>query len=387
MSKFPNNLSKRLQDRTNNNSFRELQAPKDGIDFYSNDYLGFSSSETIFSEATKLCEKHQLKQNGATGSRLISGNHKLFELTEYFLAEFHQAESALIFNSGYDANLGFFSSVPQKGDFIFYDELIHASIRDGISLSNAKAYKFQHNNIEDLQAKISRQESLENSVIYIVTEAVFSMDGDLAPLSKLADFAEKNNHFLIVDEAHSTGVFGANGSGLVNELQLQEKIFARIHTFGKAMGCHGAVILGSQELKSYLVNFARSFIYTTGLPPHAIATIYSAFQQLKNGGAELDKLKANIQYFKKQLKIAKIDSYFIESESPIQCAIVSGNGSVKKIAAIFQQNGFLVKPILSPTVPKGSERLRFCLHSFNSEEEIAALINLLSESLKSILDE
>ncbi|WP_417884839.1 aminotransferase class I/II-fold pyridoxal phosphate-dependent enzyme [Zunongwangia sp.] len=385
MNFFPEKLRYKLDSRKEQQNFRILsKTDKDLFDFYSNDYLAFSNSESIFIEATRLCEKFQLKQNGATGSRLISGNHKLFDLTENFLAEFHQAESALVFNSGYDANLGFFSSVPQKGDFIFYDELIHASIRDGISLSNAKAYKFKHNNIEDLQAKISRQKPSENASIYIVTEAIFSMDGDQAPLLELANFSEKNNHFLIVDEAHSTGIFGENGSGLVNQFQLQEKVFARIHTFGKAMGCHGAVILGSQKLKSYLVNFARSFIYTTGLPPHTIATIYSAFQQLKIGEAEIGKLKANIQYFKKQLKIAKIDSYFIESESPIQCAIVSGNESVKKIATSFQQSGFLVKPILSPTVSKGSERLRFCLHSFNSEEEINSLINLLSESLKSI---
>ncbi|WBL25414.1 aminotransferase class I/II-fold pyridoxal phosphate-dependent enzyme [Zunongwangia sp. HGR-M22] len=384
MNRFPSKLKKSLDARLQDNSLRELKTAAGGVDFYSNDYLGFANAESIFAEAQKLCEKYNLKQNGATGSRLISGNHKLYEITENFLAEFHQAEAALIFNSGYDANLGFFSSVPQKADFIFYDELIHASIRDGILLNHAKAYKFQHNNIEDLQRKISRLNLSENSAVYIVTEAIFSMDGDKAPLSELAKFCEKNNHFLIVDEAHSTGVLGISGMGLVCELQLQEKVFARIHTFGKAIGCHGAVVLGSQKLKSYLVNFARSFIYTTGLPPHAIATIYSVFQRLKMKETEIELLKANIQFFKKQLRIAKIDTYFVESESAIQCAIIPGNENVKKIASIFQQNQYLVKPILSPTVPKGSERLRFCLHSFNSEEEIKKLVNILKTSLTQI---
>ena len=320
-----------------------------------------------------------MKKNGATGSRLISGNHQLYQITEDFLAQYHQAEAALLFNSGYDANIGFFSSVPQKGDIIFYDELIHASIRDGISMSHAKAYKFQHNDIGDLQHRISRQEISENTSVYIVTEAIFSMDGDFAPLLKMADFSVENNFYLVVDEAHSTGVFDLNGQGLVSQLKIQDKVFARIHTFGKAIGAHGAVVLGSSELKTYLINFARSFIYTTGLPPHALATVLSVFKELEHNNSVLELLKVNIQCFKSELKIAKIEHYFIESESAIQCAIITGNEVVKKIASIFLEKGYLVKPILSPTVPKGKERLRFCLHSFNSKEEIKGIIQLLAQ--------
>ncbi|MFC6857903.1 aminotransferase class I/II-fold pyridoxal phosphate-dependent enzyme [Zunongwangia atlantica] len=379
MNRFPSKLQKSLDKRSQDNSLRELKIAAEGVDFYSNDYLGFANSEAIFTEAQRLCEKYNLKQNGATGSRLISGNHKLYEIAEDFLAEFHKAEAALLFNSGYDANIGFFSSVPQKGDLIFYDELIHASVRDGISISNAKAYKFQHNDIGDLQHKILRQEISENTSVYIVTEAVFSMDGNLAPLQDLAHFSEENNFFLIVDEAHSTGVFGKHGEGLVYELELQNKVFARIHTFGKAIGAHGAVILGNSALKTYLFNFARSFIYTTGLPPHAVATVLAVFKELARDNSVLEILKANIRCFKSELKLAKINHYFIESESAIQCAIIPGNDVVKKIASKFQQNQYLVKPILSPTVPKGKERLRFCLHSFNSEEEIKGIVQLLAQ--------
>ena len=379
MNKFPSKLTKSIHKRAQDNSLRELTIAKEGVDFYSNDYLGFANSESIFSDASKLCEKYKLKKNGATGSRLISGNHQLYQITEDFLAQYHQAEAALLFNSGYDANIGFFSSVPQKGDIIFYDELIHASIRDGISMSHAKAYKFQHNDIGDLQHRISRQEVSENTSVYIVTEAIFSMDGDFAPLLKMADFSVENNFYLVVDEAHSTGVFDLNGQGLVSQLKIQDKVFARIHTFGKAIGAHGAVVLGSSELKTYLINFARSFIYTTGLSPHALATVLSVFKELEHNNSVLELLKVNIQCFKSELKIAKIEHYFIESESAIQCAIITGNEVVKKIASRFQEKGYLVKPILSPTVPKGKERLRFCLHSFNSKEEIKGIIQLLAQ--------
>ena len=384
MKRFPSKLIKSLDKRVQNNSLRELKIAGEDVDFYSNDYLGFASSHAIFSKAQKLCETYNLKQNGATGSRLISGNHQLYQITEDFLAVFHQTEAALMFNSGYDANIGFFSSVPQKGDLIFFDELIHASIRDGISMSTAKAYKFKHNDIDDLQDKVSRHDFKEDSSIYVVTEAVFSMDGDLAPLLQLASLCNENNFYLIVDEAHSTGVFGDHGQGLVTQLRLQDKIFARIHTFGKAIGAHGAGIFGSKNLKTYLFNYARSFVYTTGLPPHAVATVLAVFQELEKGNSALEILKANIRCFKSELKSAKIDHYFIESESAIQCAIIPGNENVKKIASKFQEYNYLVKPILSPTVPKGKERLRFCLHSFNSKEEIKSLVGILRNALKEI---
>ena len=375
MKHFPENLSVKLEIRKQHNALRKLPLSSKSIDFSSNDYLGFSKSEIIFKETHQYLIDNSIIQNGATGSRLLSGNHKLYQETEAFIAGFHEAETALIFNSGYDANVGFFSSVPQRGDLILYDELCHASIRDGIQLSNAKAYKFNHNDFEDLEKLILRN---PNTTIYIVTESVFSMDGDCPNLEELVSVSTKNNCYLVVDEAHALGVFGSKGEGLVDKLGLQEHVFARIMTFGKGLGCHGAVILGSVELKDYLVNFARSFIYTTGLSPHSVATILIAYQQLKKDSVSILKLRENIIHFNQEKNMLGLKPLFVRSKSAIQSAIIPGNEKVKAIASQLQEKGFDVKAILSPTVPEGQERLRFCLHSYNSQEEISEVLRLLS---------
>ncbi|HAT75327.1 MAG TPA: 8-amino-7-oxononanoate synthase [Flavobacterium sp.] len=377
--KFPKNLNEKLEIRKQNNALRKLATPNNLIDFSSNDYIGFSKNETIFEETHQyLIDTHCL-QNGATGSRLLSGNHKIYQEAENYIAQFHQAESALIFNSGYDANLGFFSSVPQKGDLILFDELCHASIRDGIQLSNAKSYKFKHNDFEDLENKIINFElKIKNTGIYIVTESVFSMDGDCPNLAELVAISEKHGCYLVVDEAHALGVFGSIGEGLVQQMGLQDQVFARIMTFGKGLGCHGAAILGSQELAAYLVNFARSFIYTTGLSPHSVATILMAYQHLETEKKTIEKLRENIIHFNQEKNILGLKPMFVRSKSAIQSAIIPGNENVKKIANQLQDKGFDVKAILSPTVPEGQERLRFCLHSYNSAAEISEVLRLLS---------
>ena len=375
MRKFPENLSAKLERRKQNNALRQLPLSSKGIDFASNDYLGLSKSETVFHKTHQYLVDNDSLQNGATGSRLLSGNHKLYPETENFIAQFHKSESALIFNSGYDANVGFFSSLPQKGDLILYDELCHASIRDGIQLSNAKAYKFNHNDFEDLGRLILRN---QNTVIYIVTESVFSMDGDTPNLEELVQLSEKHNCYLVVDEAHALGVFGENGEGLVQDLNLQDQVFARIMTFGKGLGSHGAAILGSQELRDYLVNFSRSFIYTTGLSPHSVATILMGYHYLDKEKQNIELLRGNIIHFNQEKNVLGLKQLFVRSKSAIQSAIIPGNERVKSIANQLQEKGFDVKAILSPTVPEGQERLRFCLHSFNSKEEISEVLRFLS---------
>ncbi|TVZ26480.1 8-amino-7-oxononanoate synthase [Gillisia sp. Hel_I_86] len=386
MHKFPLKLEKRLENRKQQNAFRELGDDNNLIDFASNDYLGFAGNSELFFKSQQILEEQDMLLNGATGSRLLSGNHKLFPLAEKLIADIHNAEGALIFNSGYDANIGFFSAIPQKGDFIFYDELVHASIRDGIKMSNAKGYKFKHNDLEDLQKKLNLFTLEANSEMYIVTESVFSMDGDSPDLTALANFAEEGNYHLVVDEAHAIGVYGEKGKGLVQELELEKKVFARIVTFGKALGIHGAVILGSELLIQYLVNFCRSFIYTTALAPHSVASIFTAYQFMENmefsENSILIELHENIQFFNAEVNRLDLKKSFIPSDSAIHCCIVSGNSEVKEIANKIQKKGFNVKPILSPTVPKGAERLRFCLHSFNSKEEIKSLLELLATFIK-----
>ncbi len=372
---FPKKLSEKLEVRRQNNAFRELYPQNNLIDFSSNDYLGFAKSEVIFKETHQYLINNNIICNGATGSRSLTGNHEIYQIAETFIAKFHQSQTALIFNSGYNANVGFFGFVPQKGDFILYDELCHASIRDGILMSNAKSYKFNHNDFEDLEALIIRCQT-ELVEVYVVTETVFSMDGDVPHLQELVTLCEKYNCHLVLDEAHALGVIGENGKGLIQDLQLQNKIFARIITFGKALGCHGAAILGSNELRDYLINFSRSFIYTTALSPHAVAMILIAYQHLEKNKAAVKKLQENILFFNQQKNILGLKPVFIKSKSAIQSAIIPGNEKVKTIAHQITNKGFDVKAILSPTVPIGQERLRFCLHNYNSESEMIGLLQL-----------
>ncbi len=369
---FPKKLQQKISQRVAQNSLRKLGKENSLIDFSSNDYLGFAKSEVIFNKTHQFLVNNNSKVNGATGSRLLSGNHKLYTEVEKQLAKLHNSEKALVFNSGYDANIGFFASVPQRGDIILYDEFIHASIRDGIQLSNAKSFKFKHNDLIHLDEMLKRVQH-NDSDIYVVTESVFSMDGDSPDLVTMSQIVNTHvNVHLIVDEAHALGVFNF---GLIQKLQLENNIFARIITFGKGLGCHGAAILGSEQLQQYLVNFARSFIYTTGLSPHALATIKIAYEELAFSNS-LEKLQENIQHFISESNRLQLN--FIESTSAIHCCVISGNERVKNIALQLQKSGFEVKPILSPTVPLNQERLRFCLHAYNSKEEVTDVLEKLA---------
>lgn len=382
---LPKKLQDKIETRAEEHSLRSLGLRQDLLDFSSNDYLGFSRSKKMYNKACSILKQYNYQANGATGSRLLTANHPLYLDTEKQIATFHNTPTALIFNSGYDANIGFFSSVPQRGDVILYDALCHASIRDGISMSHAKGYKFAHNNLQGLEALLETQKKTNktNAEIYVVTEAVFSMDGDIPPLKAVATLCKKHNAYLIVDQAHATGVIGPKGKGLVQELDLEDLVFARIVTFGKALGCHGAAILGSGELKSYLINFARSFIYTTALPPHTLATIGAAYSKLEDNSDAIKKLQDNISTLQKGILDTQLTPYFIPSQSAIHCCVIKGNKATKDISTLLQQNKFDVKAILSPTVPKGQERLRICLHSYNTKEDITALVRLLKEFLTS----
>ena len=352
-------FQQKLIERKKMGSERSLSLFNGFTDFFSNDYLGLALRT----------EFQDFKPAGSTGSRLISGNSEEAQKTEKWIADFFQAEDALIFNSGYDANLGFFSSVPQRGDFILYDDLIHASIRDGIRLSNAKSFSFKHNDIADLKQKIERIDG----TVFVAVESLYSMDGDIAPLSEISEICQNANALLIVDEAHACGIFGEQGKGICYQNAILENVFARIITFGKAYGTHGAAILGSTELKNYLVNFARSFIYTTALPPYQYLHIQTQIE--KSIGAENRlKLKENIRYFRNLIS----DKISLSDEnSPIQILLIPGIENAQNLAEKIQYEKIAVKAILSPTVPEGQERLRICLHAFNTKEEIELLCKLI----------
>lgn len=366
-------LFKALQKREDQNALRKLVQPNGLSDFCSNDYLGFAGSAKFAQNIEKACSK-LIDSNGSAGSRLLAGNSLFAENLESYIAKFHNAPSGLIYNSGYDANVGLFSAVGQKGNTIIYDELIHASAHDGMKLSSATTYLFKHNDLVHLEERLK----IAEGIVYVAVESIYSMDGDQAPLKEIVRLCKKYEANLIVDEAHATGITQNKGKGRVQELKLEKEIFARVHTFGKGLGCHGAVVLGGELLRDFLINFSRSFIYTTALPIRSLVAIHEAYQLLQKSESEITRLHKHIVTFKKHLS-KKVTLFLIPSNSPIQCLIVGGNDAVKKMAFHLQHSGFDVRPILNPTVQKGKERLRICIHSFNTGKEIKELCSLLNE--------
>ncbi len=366
LMRVPKKIEDKLQQRVKDNAYRtlvsrDLLKERDNgrlwVDFYSNDYLGLARVDFEGDFAS-----------GSTGSRLISGNLGFTQQLEKRLATFFNQQAGLIFNSGFDANLGIFSSIPQRGDTIIYDELCHASIRDGIRLSFANSFAFKHNDLEHLEQRLQQAKG----TIYVAVESIYSMDGNEAPLKLIADLCNKYGAFLIVDEAHSGGVFGKKGTGLVSQYQLDDEVFIKLITFGKAYGSHGAIVLSNQLTVEFLINFARSFIYTTALPLHSLKRIEQVIELSKI----MDNVRTNlfdlVAYFRTQAQQSGVKT--IDSYSPIQSVLISGNDEVKAIEKQLLLKGFAVKAILSPTVPKGKERIRICLHAHNMKNEVDELL-------------
>lgn len=371
---FQDKWRQALGQRKQQGLYRELTSAFWRYDFSSNDYLGLARSHDLLEKVdASFSSLSSVVKLGSTGSRLISGNLPLFEETENLIAQIHHAESALIFNTGYTANLAVFSSLPQRGDTVLYDELAHACIKDGIRLSMAERYPFLHNNLASLEAKLKRA----TGQVYVAVESVYSMDGDFAPLREMSVLCEQYKALLIVDEAHSTGIFGARGAGLVCEWGLQDRIAIRIHTYGKAMGVHGASVVGPKELRPYLVNFARPFIYTTAMSLHSLLSIREAYLFLAEHEKGLQtQIHHVIQFFNQEME--GLDNR-IPSQSAIQALVFSGNENAFTISKRLQAEGFDVRPILSPTVKKGKERLRVCLHTFNTDAEIKRLASIVKD--------
>jgi 8-amino-7-oxononanoate synthase len=360
-----NFLNRKLQERSDLFALRTLRLGRDLADYCSNDYLGIVKHGLL---EERLAGSHYT--HGSTGSRLLTGNYALIEETEKEIADFHDAPAALIFNSGYDANFGLLACIAGKGDLILYDKLSHASIRDGIRQSFADSFSFAHNDPGDLEKRLQNRPASNGKNCFVVTESVFSMDGDMAPLADMAELCERYAAKLIVDEAHATGVIGSRGEGLVQYLGIQHRCFARVHTFGKALGCHGAVILGSPLLRAYLTNFCRPFIYSTAIPPASVAAIRASYQIFPGLNKEREILKNLIGFFDHPGRR--------KSDSPIQCYIMAGNERVKNTSRKLADNNLDARPILYPTVPLGEERLRITLHSFNTTEETKKLISILT---------
>lgn len=406
MPKFPSHLegslSNALEKRASQSTIRRLTTfPPESADFSSNDFLSLATSPEL--RNTFL---HELQSDptvttslGSGGSRLLDGNSSYAENLEHDIASFHRAESGLLCNSGFDANVGLFSCLPQSGDVVIYDEFIHASVHDGMRLSRArKTIHFAHNNVAALRNVLKQcheedggiQEGKRN--VFIAVEAVYSMDGDVAPLEEIVALIKgvlpKGNGHLIVDEAHSNGVFGPKGRGLVCELGLEKEVTIRLHTFGKALACNGAILLCSQLIRQYLINYARPMIYTTFMSYPALAAIRASYTFLIEGKTE--PLARNLQLLiqvlhEKLLEMQASLGLSPELEhllrSPVECpqtpifSVLSSEP--KDLASHCQQRGFVVRGIVPPTVPEGTERIRVCLHAGNTVEQVEALVAVI----------
>lgn len=358
-----------LEKRKENGTLRILNQKLKGIDFYSNDYLGLARNKEFQDLLLKTVSENPKLLCGSTGSRLISGNSSVVTEGEEFIAKEHQYESALLFSSGYNANLALFSTLPTRHDTIIVDEQIHRSVHDACKMSHAKKLKFKHNDPEHLEEILKRQ----NGNCYVAIEGLYSMDGDIAPIQEIVEIAEKYKAHLIVDEAHSFGVFGY---GLIDKFNLQEKVIATVITYGKALGTHGSTILTNDIIKSYLINFASPFIYTTLAHDFLWMSILKGYEFIKENSRLSIDLQKNIKIFCEQ----NLESLSSEN-SPIQAIVITDNYRLRSLKETLLENEFLTYAVFSPTVKEGTERLRICLHSFNREEEILELTKIIKESI------
>ncbi|KAG0315373.1 hypothetical protein BGZ99_007507 [Dissophora globulifera] len=392
-------LHAQLESRKARSLLRSLVViPDSSADFSSNDFLGLARCPALGSRF--LAELASFPKHtpplGSKGSRLIDGNSHYAERLEDTIAQFHNAEAALIFNSGFDANVGFFSTVPQPGDVIFYDEYIHASVHDGMKVSRAGIKRaFPHNDVEHLATLIEtiRREDRENihgssdqgsgsqkskpRNIFVAVESVYSMDGDTAPLVEIVELLERHDAHLIVDEAHATGVYGTNGRGLVNELGLESRVFARLHTFSKSLASNGAAMVGPKVLREYLVNYARPLIYSTFTSFSNLASVKCAYDMLISGETVplVEKVRDLVTHFRSNICVP--EHMLLPSTSPIQGIVIDGNAKVNALSRELIQAGLNVKAIRFPTVPRGKERVRICFHSHNTMQQVDHLIQIV----------
>lgn len=339
------------------------------LNLSSNNYLGLADNKDVTPEFLKSGGDEY--SFGSASARLLTGSLPVYKELEKLLANLYQKDSALLFNSGYHANVGINSALAGSGDVIFSDKLNHASIIDGMCLGKAKFFRYPHNDAERLEALLERERgNYKNAVI--VTESIFSMDGDCAPLAKLVELKEKYNCILVVDEAHAFGVFGDMGLGVCEHLNLIDKVDLIVGTFGKAVGSVGAFVVGNGTLIDYLTNKARSFIFSTALPPVNIAfslwIIENYLAQMKEERYRM--LELGQKLFK---KLNGKDGHF----SHIVPVVIGENKRTCEICDILYQNGYFTLPVRPPTVPEGTSRLRLSLTTDIEEKDLEKLVEIL----------
>lgn len=342
------------------------------INFSSNNYLGIANHPALAAAAKKAIDRYGC---GSGASRLISGNMTLHEQLETRLAQFKSTEAALVFNSGFQANVGILSTLTDKGDVILSDSLNHASIIDGCRLSKAQTLVYAHADLDALEAALKKAASARRRLI--VTETVFSMDGDEAPLAGIVGLAEKYDAMVMVDEAHGTGVFGANGAGAVAKLGLAPRVLVQMGTLGKALGGFGAYVAGSRALCDLLINRCRSFIFTTSLPPAVMAMALAAIDLVQNEPQRRETLQQNCRKLKQGL--SRLGFELGRSESPILPLIVGDAGRCMALSAALLDRGVFAQGIRPPTVPTGTSRLRITVMATHSDEQIETALKVFEE--------
>lgn len=367
-------LKSKLLKRESQGNLRHLSVSQNLIDFSSNDYLGLARSSNLADLVAQELRQSQTPLNGlgSTGSRLLTGNSTYAQDLEAKIAAFHGFEAGLLFNCGYMANLGLISTIANREDTIFFDSKVHASTHDGICLSKVNAIPFRHNDTAHLENRLKN--CVTKGDRFICVESIYSTDGSIAPLAEICHIAKEYQAYVIVDEAHAVGVCGYQGRGLVAEHKLCSSVFAQITTFGKAIGTHGAIVLGSQLLKQSLINFSTPYIYTTALPMHSLIAINCSYSLLACMESERNHIQSLVRLYN--------DSIASNSKTHIQSIPIEGNKAAKELAQKILKEGFDVRPLLSPTVQRGKEVLRICLHAFNTKTELETLLDFLKRSVK-----
>lgn len=377
-------LRKELSNLENIDLYRQLkliessQGPrviikgKEVILLCCNNYLGLANHPAVKKAAIKAIRKYGC---GSGASRLISGTMTLHNELEKKIAQFKDTDSALIFNSGYHANIGVLPSLMKNRDVIFCDELNHASIIDGCRLSRAETVFYPHKDMNALEGLLKKSVKFKKKII--VTDGIFSMDGDLAPLPEIVYLAEKYSAFTMVDDAHATGVFGKNGKGTVEHFNLSKKVDIQMGTLGKALGSFGAYIAGNKELTDYLINRSRPFIYTTSLPPAILAASMAAIDMIQSKPVLRKKLWKNVNYFKEGL--LKRGFKDINSDSQIIPLIIGNSKKTVTAEKYLFSKGIFVVGIRPPTVPRKKERLRTTIIASHTRKDLDHALNVLQK--------
>jgi 8-amino-7-oxononanoate synthase len=339
---------------------RQLRLPQ-GIDLVSNDYLGFAEHPYI---KERLGEAVAELPAGSGGSRLLRGHHQVFDALESRLAAFSGSEAALLFSSGYAANIGLLQAIVSESDFIVSDERNHASLIDGIRLTKAQTAIYRHQDLNALEAALKTP---RKGRAFVITESVFSMDGDLTPLGEVAAMAERYDAVLVVDEAHATGLYGRRGSGRVEELGLRDRVVATIHTGGKSLGSGGAWVAGSGVLRDVLVNRSRSFIFSTAPIPVLAAALNAGLDLLQREPERRVEVHRKSVMLRQQLAGANIQT---GGDSPIVPIIAGSNEAAMALQDGLQAAGFDVRAIRPPSVPAGTARLRVTVRYPISDQDL-----------------